>query len=96
MARREIIDGPSKRDLILSLSDGDFSNRKQVKFMVKTPNSKFGFSALSVVIDSAKREDGSGDNWLFEGFLPSAPSGTTISGCFSTKNRRGWAEVKDS
>lgn len=96
MARREIIDGPSKLDFMNSLFDGNFDNRKQVKFMASSPNSKFGFSALSVVINSAKREGGSGDNWLFEGFLPSAPSGTTISGCFSTKDRRGWVEVKDS
>jgi hypothetical protein len=61
-----IVNAPSKFDLMTSLMQGDSSSRNSVAFKLKDSDAEI---VLHVVVSSLAREDGSGDNWLFEGYV---------------------------
>ncbi|MFZ2664080.1 MAG: hypothetical protein WAX66_01855 [Patescibacteria group bacterium] len=47
---------------------------------------------MLILVDSIEREDGSGDSWLFKGYIYNAINDTLsdrVEGYFSTKERRG-------
>ena len=94
--RFNITDGPSKWDLILSIFDGDSSNRRKATFSIEEPEAHEKYPRLpdlDFVINGATREDGSGENWLIQGYYPGANDPTVpMNGFYSTKNRRGWLE----
>lgn len=62
----DLIKAPSKFDLMISLMQGDSSNRVPVVFRLKDNDAEI---EIHVVATMLMREDGSGDNWLFEGYV---------------------------
>lgn len=101
-ARAEINGGPSKFDLTLALFD-----RKPI---VRAVEFKFtGESAMSalVVINEIGIEDGSGESWLFKGYVRSVRIGSggnhsvpplpprRVHGWYRTDTRKGWIETID-
>lgn len=87
----KIIDGPSKWNLMLSLFDGDSLHRRPVFFFTDAPAPNGLAPRVEVYINIIEREDGSGENWNFDGCLKDS---TRVKGFFSTSRRRGWLEVK--
>jgi hypothetical protein len=97
-----IVRGPSKFDLMISLFNGNGSNRIPVDLELEHRGdaSKYKF-ILRVNIESIEREDGSGESWNFTassardslrppGFKQDEKGWTRISGYYSTKNRTGY------
>jgi len=91
-----IINGPSKFDLTISNFHGDNYNRVVVKFQL----AKGSGAWLDVVIDGNDREDGSGENWLFRGFVVVGKEkdgliklGPRFNAFYSLKNRSGWIRI---
>lgn len=91
----DIVNGPSKFDLSVALFHGE-NNRNQVlvTFMLKEPIN--GVKQVQAYINGISREDGSGENWIFTGYMPEAIAKKfagkyqqTVSGYFSTKRRTG-------
>lgn len=78
--RNQIIDGPSKFDLMMSV----FGNKPTVHFLIK------GGVKLEVIIDKVGREDGSVESWIFEGTTPRGL--LKVDGYFNTQRRTGWME----
>jgi len=89
MERRELIDGPSKWDLMLSLFDDTL---RRVTFVCNIGDDSSGnYSAsLGVLISAVEREDGSGESWNFKGV---DNAHRFVRGYFSTKSRRGCVEI---
>ena len=91
MTRFNIVDGPSKLDLMLSLFDGDSGLRRKVTFLLERSLSR---NHLHPVINKVGREDGSGENWMFEGYCRKVNGqDDLIRGFFSTRTRTGWVEM---
>ncbi len=84
----KISGGPSKFDLMVSLFDGDSSNRRSVSFTVEEQTCEVTISTLS-------REDGSGESWNFSGFVRGSivSPGYGIKGYYSSQRRCGHFEV---
>lgn len=84
---RVIIDGPSKFDLMVSLFDGTTESQKVLVFRLDNQR------ILNIRITSLQREDGSGENWIFQGFTNHYPRPYAeeqhVNGFFSTQNRKG-------
>jgi hypothetical protein len=95
-----ITSGPSKFDLMVSLFDANYTNRRTVTFMVVTPHGQSELlktnQEIEVQIDGIEREDGSGENWNFHGYhLTKADEKVTfnkVKGYFSTRTLTGWVE----
>lgn len=93
MARRDnIVNGPSKFDLMLTLFDGDSSHRRTVAFLLENPETEPWCGSLNFVINKVEREDGSGENWLFRGYSSDTDKNLPVKGLFSTRTRKGWIE----
>ncbi len=93
--RSNIVDGPSKFDLMLALFDSDSSHRRTVAFLLENPEAKQGdlqCASLNFVINEVGREDGSGENWLFDGYYKVADRSGNARGFFSTRTRKGWVQ----
>lgn len=118
--RQNIVNGPSKFDLMTALFKGDFQNRENVVFILKqevpvpaptTPDTTGGRKvidqivavrarktgengdAITILINSVEREDGSGEEWSFKGYqrMSSGDSRSgEVRGHYSTKSRSGW------
>lgn len=92
MARRfEIVDGPSKWDLMLALFDRECCPSRMVTFSIRGPQMDLGKHPIfseSFEINEVSQEDGSGENWLFKGSCFSKHA----HGFFSTRTRKGWLE----
>ena len=89
MARFEIVNGPSKFDLMLALFDGNCDHRRIVDFTLLSPQKEH--KTFSCIINDLKREDGSGESWLFAGYFGVNP----LHGYFSTKHRKGWIKFRE-
>ena len=83
-----IVDGPAKWDFCLALFDGDSNHRRKVGFTITVNNFR---DPVQVFINKVGREDGSGESWLFWGYVAEGlrPE-PEVYGYFSTKTRRGW------
>ncbi len=96
MARFNITNGPSKWDLMLALFDGDCHHKRMVRFSLKDlkrdPIKDPEIPDLSFVINTLEREDGSGENWNFEGYYPGSSQNGPCQGFFSIRTRTGWIE----
>ncbi len=90
--QRTIIDGPSKFDLVISLFHGDSQKtRTEVLFYLeKNPG-----LLVPTMIDSVKREDGSGEKWLFKGYVRAGDFHGKVRGYYDTQLRRGWIKKEE-
>lgn len=91
-----IVDGPSKFDLMLALFDGDSSHRRTVAFLLENPEAKqenLQCASLNFVINEVGRGDGSDENWLFVATYPANVDKGRVRGFFSTRTRKGWVEL---
>ena len=81
----DIVEGPSKMDLMLALFD-NFRGGREVFFHFVAKQSS------AVCITGVKLEDGSRERFLFEGYTPAAKGGLSapVNGCYDTKTRKGW------
>lgn len=87
-----ITHGPGKWDLAVALLDGDASHQKHVEFVVETRHD--GTWECEVQINGLEREDGSGNRWLFNGWLHFQGSSLgKVKGYFDVQTRRGWVEI---
>ena len=76
MATDQIMNGPSKWDLMLSLFHGNANRRESVSFVIGHQSSGLYVpigeciekGRVTVQIDSLQREDGSGETWNFTGY----------------------------
>ena len=85
--RFEICNGPAKWDLMLSLFDGTSTNPRLARFQV---HELFGAKTfIPILINGVSREDGSGEKWIFTGYVDGKPA----KGFFSTQDRHGWIEL---
>ena len=90
--RLNIVNGPSKFDLMLALFDGAYVNQRKIWFTVL--DNSLSRTTLSITLNSVAKEDGSGESWLFDGCLYTTDYGSRpVTGYFSTKNRKGWIEI---
>jgi len=93
MAQRlEIVNGPSKFDLMTSLFHGKTEDQhRQVQFEVKDADGRKASKA--VTIGGVEREDGSGESWLIHGYMMvvNVPW-RRITGYYSSRTRKGWIE----
>lgn len=95
MARLNIVNGPSKFEVILSLFDGNAQNRRPVNLVLMTE--KTGIFGRDFFFDSVEREDGSGECWNFSGlYKPELQSDRLVRahGFYSTQTRKGFLEVE--
>lgn len=77
----DIVNGPSKFDLMVSL----FSTKPASHpVLFKTKN----HGDFTATITGVRWEDGSGESWIIEGYSALA-AGARFTGYFSTKDRRG-------
>ena len=72
----EIIGGPSLMGLMFGLFDRDHSDPRVVTFTTKTKNPSLTAATpfktvVGLVIDQVGVEDGSGHNWIVEGWIHS-------------------------
>ncbi|MDO8529961.1 MAG: hypothetical protein Q7S10_00930 [bacterium] len=87
----DIIDGPSKFDLMVGLFHGDSHHRHTVDFSIKPPPSvpgsilKITKRGVRVFINSVEREDGSGEKWN----LMVTIDGKYVKAYYDTKSRTG-------
>lgn len=96
--RWDITDGPSKWDLMLALFDGDAQHRRWHVFTVSdpqaSPREKTSNLGMPILVNGLAREDGSGENWLFNGEWDDGTiAQNKVRGFFSTKTRKGWIEL---
>lgn len=88
----EIVEGPSKYDLMLALIDGDNKHRRTVKFRVDKSGGLI-FLGMTMLINCLEREDGSGERWMFEGYHVLSTGGwVPMKGFYDTHVRKGWVE----
>lgn len=92
--RYEIQRGPSKFDMMVSLFSGAKLDRKTVSLRMRSTTKFVRDVNVDIVIEGVKREDDSGEEWLFSGVICSKDSlpfceGETVKGCFNTSDRRG-------
>ncbi len=87
----DILEGPSKFDLMLAIFDGGSDRRREVTFTVAQRGHHAYREQIVTLIDGADREDGSSENWLIKGWHLVTPSQwKSIGGYYNTKTRRGW------
>lgn len=88
MARVTLLsNGPSKFDVMLALFDRKNPSPRSVQFSLEDDPSE----KVNVVITGISIEDGSGESWLFTGFLKYAEA-RKIKGWFRTDRRVGHFE----
>jgi hypothetical protein len=86
-----ILDGPSKFDLMLSLFDGNSTKPRYARFFILEPGARESSNSIPVLISGIIREDGSGEKWIFTGYI----QGKSVTGYFCTQDRRGWIRYVD-
>ena len=86
MAHPQIVDGPSKYELMLALFDRTFEKPRPVRFKIQR---RVGYEAVEVWahILSVGIEDGSGENWNIE--VQNIDFSVHHHGYYSTKTRTG-------
>ena len=78
-----IIGGPSKFDLMVSLFEGNPENRTVVAFKLGGLRQD-----INVAITGIRQEDGSGESWIFEGWVVGEPS-AQVKGHYGSRLRGG-------
>lgn len=88
--QQQIVDGPSKFDLMVAL----FKKDQNVEFSIGSQKFKI---RISVILNGVRCEDGSRESWLIEGFYTESIEGQLVQshrerfeGYYSSKNRTGW------
>ena len=97
--RKNITYGPSKFDLMLALFDRKSVNTRSIEFRLEGESNY----PLSFVVNGVEVESGSGESWIFKGYLrPEAqfpgsvpPPPSTAFGYYRTDKRTGWIEFVD-
>lgn len=100
-SQTQISGGPSKFDLMVSLFEGNKTPRKTIRFKVdsgrrnpvgprNSEESAIIHSDMDVGITAVEQEDGSGESWMFQGYVVSTFRPGRIQGYYSTKTRTGW------
>lgn len=87
----EITQGPSKFDLCVSLFDGNRQGRRIVEFEIKNPAK---IAKIKVAINGVDQEDGSGEKWIFRGYLFGTGISCNVHGFLSTQDRKGWIDFE--
>lgn len=93
--RYEVVAGPSLMDLSIALFDRE-NPRRRVMMSVKIPELET-VDVVPIIVNALEREDGSGDNWNFRGYMPPRRNGdrsTKIKGFFCVKTRKGYLDVE--
>ena len=93
-----IVKGPSKFDLMMSFFDIFEGKRRPVIIGIEAPDRVPSLAHLTLVINSLQWEDGSGENWNYEGFVKSSerPDGLRYArGYYSTQRRFGYIELSE-
>ncbi len=94
--RYTIVKGPSKWDLMLSLFDSTHDYPRPIYFDLRAERLGNMGLTVPVLISLVRREDNSGESWLFEGsFAPIHGGGQKIHGWFKTTDRQGWLETEE-
>ncbi len=79
-----VIGGPNKFDLMVSLFEGNPKHRKTVAFKLE------GFRQdINVAITSVEQEDGSGESWNITGWVMGEPS-AHVRAYYSSHGRSGF------
>jgi hypothetical protein len=105
MARQfNIVNGPSKWDLMLSLFDGgsSFPRRRDVEFRFEHPGPASTANIfIFVVINAVERVNGGDENWYIKGYImdlrtmsQSRSIAGPVAGRYSTLTRKGWLKAK--
>jgi hypothetical protein len=87
MTRYNITGAPSKHDLNVRFFNKIDGNRLAVKFDIEGKHR--GVDFIKVVINAVSWEDGSGESWCFEGYVPGVGY-DRVNGYFCTLDRKGW------
>lgn len=90
----DIIDGPSKFDLMLALFDG-YQNNEGVRSIRRVVFVTNLGQPVRAQITSCAIEDGSNESWLISGnFVPVADPSVafSFSGYYSTRRRKGYLQ----
>jgi len=82
-----IVNGPNNLDLMFSLFHVDSYNRDKVTFKVNCIHDD-----VIVIIDSLRRQDPSGENWVFEGHEPQMLN-VDCKGHYNSQRREGWIKL---
>lgn len=80
-----VIGGPSKFDLMLSLFDGNKDPRRTVEFKLEGAR-----EPIVVAVTMVQQEDGSGESWNFQGHLINYRRGFDVRGHYSSNSRKGY------
>jgi hypothetical protein len=92
-----ILNAPSKWDLAVAFfSKVEKGCHRTVTFTVYGPDFPGGTCDIEVGINSLKWEDGSGESWLFEGFIKKNNPinlDLKVKGWFRTSDRKGWIDI---
>lgn len=88
--QNSIVGGPSKFDLMIAFFDKIGEHRRPVKLKIGGPD-YITIIEVPVVINTLTWEDGSGNNWYFEGYASDGPfQGLNLVGYFNSNRREGW------
>ncbi len=88
-----IVGGPSKFDLIIAFADRVNGHRRSVEFRY---NDGAMNGSAQIVINTLSWEDGSGENWLFKGYLVNDGNRAKMHGYFDSERRRGWYKLGEA
>ena len=95
----EVMSGPSKFDLMVSLFDGNSRTQKWADFQVKIENSETKFPILvHLRMIGVTREDGSGESWNISFFFKGTHDARAEHGGhghYSTRTRKGFLKIPD-
>lgn len=80
-----VVGGPSKFDLMLSLFDGNKEPRRTVEFKLEGV-----MDTITVAITMVQQEDGSGESWNFDGWQTNVKRGFDVKGYYCSKSRTGY------
>lgn len=80
----QIIGGPSKFDLMVSLFEGNPQHRRTVAFKLEGL-----WQDINVAITGVEQEDGSGESWNFSGWVMGEPK-AHVRGYYASRGRSGY------
>ena len=90
----QIVNGPSKMDLMLGLFDNTFDKPRLVSFTVHDGQDPDSTVKIDVCLNSVGRESGDGEQWLISGYVANS-HGETFEGYYTTRQRRGNIDIDE-